>query len=117
MDTLLQILSWAAILSGSFFVVVGAIGTLRFPDFWARLHAASVTESGGVILLLTGMCIQAGFTLITIKLMIIGLFLFITGPTSTHAVANAALVSGLRPKSLEKNQKPAKITSKKESDA
>ena len=117
MDTLLQILSWALILSGSFFVVVGAIGTLRFPDFWARLHAASVTESGGVILLLTGMCIQAGFTLITIKLMIIGLFLFITGPTSTHAVANAALVSGLRPKSLEKDQNPSKITSKKESDA
>ena len=117
LDTLLQILSWALILSGSFFVVVGAIGTLRFPDFWARLHAASVTESGGVILLLTGMCIQAGFTLITIKLMIIGLFLFITGPTSTHAVANAALVSGLRPKSLEKNKNPSKITSKKESDA
>ena len=117
MDTLLQILSWALILSGSFFVVVGAIGTLRFPDFWSRLHAASVTESGGVILLLSGMCIQAGFTLITIKLMIIGLFLFITGPTSTHAVANAALVSGLRPKALEKNQNPSKITSKKESDA
>jgi multicomponent Na+:H+ antiporter subunit G len=49
--------------------------------------------------------------------MIIGLFLFITGPTSTHAVANAALVSGLRPKSLEKNQNSSKITSKKESDA
>jgi len=35
--------------------------------------------------------------LITFKLLVIGLFLFITGPTSTHAVANAALVSGLRP--------------------
>lgn len=113
MDTLLQILSWALILSGSFFVVVGAIGTLRFPDFWARLHAASVTESGGVILLLTGMCIQAGFTLITIKLMIIGLFLFITGPTSTHAVANAALVSGLRPKSLATHPNSAEIESGK----
>lgn len=100
LDTLLQILSWVLIISGSFFVVIGAIGTLRFPDFWARLHAASVTESGGVILLLGGMCIQAGLTLITVKLLIIGLFLFITGPTSTHAVANAALVSGLKPKSL-----------------
>ena len=117
MDTLLQILSWALILSGSFFVVVGAIGTLRFPDFWARLHAASVTESGGVILLLTGMCIQAGFTLITIKLMIIGLFLFITGPTSTHAVANAALVSGLRPKSLATHPNSAEIESGKGIDA
>ena len=42
--------------------------------------------------------IFAGFTLVTVKLIIIGVFLFITGPTSTHAVANAALMSGLRPK-------------------
>ena len=78
-------------------MMIGAIGTLRFPDFWARLHAASVTESAGVILLLSGLCIQAGFTLVTFKLLIIGAFLFITGPTSTHAIANAALISGLKP--------------------
>ena len=117
LDTLLQILSWTFIISGSFFVVVGAIGMLRFPDFWARLHAASVTESGGVILLLAGMCIQAGLTLITVKLVIIGLFLFITGPTSTHAVANAALVSGLRPKSLATHPNSAEIESGKGFDA
>tara|TARA_B100001173_G_scaffold302313_1_gene303875 strand:- start:899 stop:1261 length:363 start_codon:yes stop_codon:yes gene_type:complete len=117
LETVLQILSWALIISGSFFVVVGAIGTLRFPDFWARLHAASVTDSGGVILLLAGMCIQAGLTLITAKLLIIGLFLFITGPTSTHAVANAALVSGLRPKSFETHPNSKEIKSDKENEA
>ena len=92
-----QFISWILIVGGTFFVIIGAIGTLRFPDFWARLHAASVTESAGVILLLSGLCIQAGFTLVTFKLLIIGVFLFITGPTSTHAIANAALVSGLKP--------------------
>ena len=97
-DTVLDIISWALILSGAFFVVIGAVGTLRFPDFWSRLHAASITDSAGVILMFAGMCVQAGFTLITVKLIIIGVFLFITGPTSTHAIANAALVSGLRPK-------------------
>ena len=95
----IEILSWALISAGSFFVIVGAIGVYRFPDFWTRLHAASVAESAGVILLLTGMMVQAGWGLIAVKLLIIGVFLFITGPTSTHAVANAALVSGLRPKS------------------
>jgi multicomponent Na+:H+ antiporter subunit G len=95
---LVEGVSWALMVSGSFFVVVGAVGTLRFPDFWARLHAASITDSAGVILLLAGMAVQSGFTLVTVKLLIIGAFLFITGPTSTHAVANAALVSGLRPK-------------------
>jgi len=98
LETALEAISWAFMVSGSFFVIVGAVGTLRFPDFWSRLHAVSITDSAGVILLFAGMCIQAGFTLITVKLIIIGVFLFITGPTSTHAIANAALVSGLRPK-------------------
>lgn len=96
-----EILSWALISAGSFFVIVGAIGVYRFPDFWTRLHAASVAESAGLILLLTGMMVQAGWGLIAVKLLIIGVFLFITGPTSTHAVANAALVSGLRPKNFD----------------
>jgi multicomponent Na+:H+ antiporter subunit G len=92
-----DVISWALILSGGFFTIVGAFGIWRFRDFWARLHAASVTDSAGVILLMAGMCVQAGFTLVTVKLIIIGIFLFITGPTATHAVGNAALVSGLRP--------------------
>ena len=92
-----EFISWILIVGGTFFVMIGAIGILRFPDFWARLHAASVTESAGVVLLLSGLCIQAGFNLVTFKLLIIGVFLFITGPTSTHAIANAALVSGLKP--------------------
>ena len=107
MNIFVEILCWAFILSGSFFVVVGAFGTYRFPDFWSRLHAASITDSAGVILLLIGMGIYSGLTLITFKLFVIGLFLFITGPTSTHAVANAALVSGLKPPQRKK-QTPRK---------
>ena len=97
-SSILEFLSWTLISGGTFFTVVGSIGTLRFPDFWARLHAASVTESAGVILLLAGLCLHAAWTLVTVKLILIGVFLFITGPTSTHAIANAALVSGFRPK-------------------
>lgn len=100
-DIAIEVLSWVFILAGSFFTIVGALGTLRFPDFWSRLHAASITDSAGVILLLVGMGIQAGLTLITVKLFIIGVFLFITGPTATHAVANAAMVSGLRPREAD----------------
>ena len=104
MDIFLNFLCWVLIVSGSFFVIVGAFGTYRFPDFWSRLHAASITDSAGVILLLIGMGVYSGLTLITFKLLVIGLFLFITGPTSTHAVANAALVSGLRPPKLKSNK-------------
>ncbi len=101
LELIIEVASWILILSGSFFVIVGALGTLRFPDFWSRLHAASITDSAGMILLMVGMGLQAGFTLILVKLFIIGVFLFITGPTATHAVANAALVSGLRPREAE----------------
>ncbi|MFT4960353.1 MAG: multicomponent Na+:H+ antiporter subunit G [Paracoccaceae bacterium] len=100
MDTFVNILSWICIVSGSFFAIVGAVGTLRFPDFWSRLHAASISESAGVILLLVGMMLQAGPGLIAVKLLIILIFLFITGPTATHAMANAAFVSGLKPRQL-----------------
>lgn len=104
-----EVISWIAILGGSAFMLIGAIGALRFPDFWTRVHAVSVTDSAGMILLTLGMCIQGGFTLITVKLIIIGVFLFITGPTATHAVANAAMVSGFLPKGADEFRKPKVI--------
>ena len=101
LEWIVEIASWISILLGSAFMLIGALGTLRFPDFWSRLHAVSVTDSAGMLLLTLGMCIQGGFTLVTVKLIIIGVFLFITGPTATHAVANAAFVSGFLPSGAE----------------
>ncbi len=115
LDWFVEIASWIAIVMGSAFMLIGAVGTLRFPDFWSRVHAVSVTDSAGMLLLTLGMCIQGGFTLVTVKLIIIGVFLFITGPTATHAVANAALVSGFLPKGADKVRRKisAKETDKK----
>jgi multicomponent Na+:H+ antiporter subunit G len=107
-DLVIEVLSWIMILSGSAFTVIGAVGTLRFPDFWSRLHAASVSESAGMILLVLGLSLQAGLSLVTVKLLLIAIFIFITGPTSTHAVANAALVSGAAPHSDEHERKTGK---------
>jgi len=97
-EIIADVLGWAFIVSGSVFMLIGAIGALRFPDFWTRLHAVSVTDTGGVMLLTAGMMMQSPDWLIAVKLVFIGVFLFITGPTASHAVANAALVSGLMPK-------------------
>ena len=104
-EIFINILSWVLILLGSSLVLIGSIGFFRFPDFWSRLHAASVIDSGGMILIILGMCFQAGFSLITIKLFLIAIFLVITGPSATHAVANAALVSGLSIKNGSSNNK------------
>ncbi len=113
MELVIEILSWIAILSGSAFMLIGALGTLRFPDFWSRLHAVSVKDSAGMILLTIGMMLQAlntGDFLIAVKLVIIGIFLFITGPTATHAVANAAMVSGFLPQGQKIPALPKKKT-------
>ena len=97
---IIDIASWVSFATGGFFLLIGSLGMLRLPDFWSRLHAASVIDSAGAGLILLGMMLQTGFTLITLKTLIIVGFLFITGPTASHAVANAAFVSGSRPKDI-----------------
>ena len=100
LSVVVDILSWASFIVGGFFLFVGSLGMVRLVDFWARLHAAAIIDSAGVGLILFGMMLQGGLTLITAKLVLIVLFLFLTGPTASHAVANAAFMSGSRPHDL-----------------
>ncbi len=88
------------LLSGAFFVLVGAIGVFRLPDFYTRLHGTGVTDTLGAALILLGLTFQSGLSLATAKLVMILLFLLVTGPTSCHALAQAARVNGLEPKHL-----------------
>ena len=97
MSAVLELLSWICLLAGGFFCVVGGIGLIRMPDFYTRMHAASVIETLGAGLLLLGLMIQAGLSLVTAKLLMIGLLIFFTSPTATHALAKAALLRGLPP--------------------
>ncbi len=95
MSVIVDILSWPCLVAGGFFSVVGALGLVRMPNFYTRMHAASVIETLGAGLILFGLVLQAGLTLITAKLLIIGLLIFFTSPTATHALAKAALTRGL----------------------
>ena len=97
MEILLDSLSWLFIGLGSALSVIGAIGLLRFPDFYSRLHAASVTDSGGAWLIVLGFALQAGFTLTALKLLILLAFVFFTGPVTVHALMQAAHVAGVAP--------------------
>jgi multicomponent Na+:H+ antiporter subunit G len=112
-DIVLDIASGLLLAAGCFFVLIGAIGVLRLPDFYTRMHAAGVTDTLGAELILLAMILQAGFSLVTVKLVAILFFLFFTSPTSTHAVANAAWTAGLRPllgKRLEKGDGGGPVT-------
>ncbi len=97
METLVTIASWAALVAGGIFYLIGAIGLNRMPDFFARMHAVSVSETLGAGLLVVGMLIQAGPTLVAVKLIIILLVLLTTGSVATHALARAALHDGEKP--------------------
>ncbi|MFN4184388.1 MAG: monovalent cation/H(+) antiporter subunit G [Hyphomonas sp.] len=87
-----------ACLAGGLLCIVSSIGVLRFPDFYTRMHAASVTETSGTGFLLIGMALMAPNWLVLVKLLCIFIFLFLTNPTSSHALVNAAHVAGLQPR-------------------
>lgn len=96
-----------AFIVGGGFILVGSLGLIRFPDVWSRIHAAGIIDTIGAELILIGMMFQTGLTQTTLKLALIGLFLFITGPTATHAVANASFIAGIRPDRLKRNESEA----------
>lgn len=97
MNVVIDGLSWVLLVAGSFFILVGSIGLLRLPDFYARTHSGGLVDTLGATLTVAGLVLQGGFTQVSIKLVLILVFLLLTGPTATHALAHAALVSGLKP--------------------
>jgi multicomponent Na+:H+ antiporter subunit G len=100
-ETVINVASSALILAGSFFIVVGAIGLVRMPDVYTRMHAASVTETLGAGFLFIGLMMQAGFGLVALKLLFILVVFFFIGPVATHALAQAALHAGIAPQLAE----------------
>jgi len=97
MELLADILSWALLLGGSALLLIGGIGLIRLPDVFARMHGAALIDTLGAVMILGGMMVQAGWTLITVKLLLIAVFLIFTSPTATHALARAALHDGIEP--------------------
>lgn len=105
---LLDIASWVLLVIGGAFCVIGAVGLLRMPDFFTRMHAASLVETLGAAFILLGLMLQTGPTLVTVKLLAIGVLLFFTSPVATHALARAALARGVEPE-LAKGDASSKI--------
>lgn len=97
MTLVIEIASWILILAGSFFTIVGAFGLVRMPEVFTRMHAASVTDTLGVGFLILGMCLQAGFGLVTLKLLLLAALFIFTGPVVTHALAQACLHENIKP--------------------
>jgi len=106
MGIMLDGVSWLLLVTGSVFCVIGGIGLLRMPDFYTRCHAASLTDTLGATLILLGLALQSGLGLVTVKLLFVLFFVYLTSPTATHALVKAAYSHGVVAASGEDEQAP-----------
>lgn len=115
MDVVLDAASWILLLSGTAFCVIGGVGMIRMPDFYTRSHAASLTDTLGAGLILVGLGLQAGLTLVTVKLIFVIGLLYVTSPTSAHAMMKSAYAHGVAAPPLEDRRAETASASAEES--
>ena len=107
----MTLLSLLLIALGIFFFFAGAVGVIRFPDFYSRLHPAGMIDSMGLLLSMSGLALyvlchhglSGTHVLTAIKIMLIVIFVYITSPTATHAIVDAGIRAGLAPWTKKKN--------------
>jgi len=92
---ILETVSTLCLMLGAFFSLTGAFGLFKFPDFFTRVHAASVTDSIAALLIILGLILRTDFDLVAVKLLFILVFLLLTSPTASHALAKSARHGGL----------------------
>ena len=97
----LDALSWFLLVGGAVLCVIGGLGLLRLPDVYTRAHAAGINDTLGAWAILLGLMLQAGLGLVTIKLAMIGLFIALVGPVSSHALLKAAYAHDVRARASE----------------
>jgi multicomponent Na+:H+ antiporter subunit G len=107
--SVVDLASWVLLLGGAGFCLVGGIGMLRLPDFYSRIHAASMTDSLGAALILLGLILQAGVSLVAVKLLMVWAFLWLTSPASSHALSKAAYSQGVRVSTESAPDEPEKV--------
>ncbi|MEX0582460.1 MAG: monovalent cation/H(+) antiporter subunit G [Sneathiella sp.] len=98
MELVLDIATWILLLAGSVLLVITGYGLLRLPDLYTRIHAGGMADTLATTLIFIGLALQSGFSLITVKLLLVIVFVFFTSPTSSYALAQASFVAGLKPK-------------------
>ncbi len=103
MDILINLIAILCMLFGFMFFLGGAIGIIRMPDFYARLHPAGKLDTLGIMAMVGGLAIYNlhhfswGSLLLSVKMMLIVFFVFMSSPTATHSIVDAGMRAGLRP--------------------
>lgn len=97
LELLVDILACIFLAGGAFFMIVGVVGLLKFPDFYTRLHATGKCDTLGQMLIIVGCMIYQGFDFITVKLFLVAAYYVFAGPAATHAIMKSAYFTGLKP--------------------
>lgn len=103
MNEVMHYIAGGLVILGTLVVITGLVGVYRMPDFYTRLHAASVIDTLGSMLIILGLLLLGGISLNSVKLILILLFILITTPAAAHALAKSALHGKLEPK-LDRNK-------------
>ncbi|WDP92905.1 MAG: monovalent cation/H(+) antiporter subunit G [Desulfobacter sp.] len=91
------------LLFGFMFFLGGAVGIIRMPDFYSRLHPAGKLDTLGIMAMVAGLALYNlhhfswGAVLLSVKMMLIVFFVFMSSPTATHSIVDAGMRAGLRP--------------------
>lgn len=98
----MNIIVIAFLIFGLFLFLGGAIGIIRMPDFYSRLHPAGKLDTLGTLSMVIGLAlfnlhhISLGSVLVSIKIFLIVFFVFLASPTATHTIVDAGMRAGLR---------------------
>lgn len=96
MESVITVVSGLCAVLGIILVVSGGVGVVRLPDFYTRMHAAGITETLAASFIIVVLMLEVGWGIGFFKLLFILLFVLITSPTASHALAKAARHGRLR---------------------
>ena len=106
-SAIMHIIGIVSLCIGSLAVIFGALGLLRLGDVYQRMHGTGIVDTGGAGLILFGLLMLSPDWTVTVRLILIGFILVMTGPTATHAIARAVRVSGEEPDNVKAKRKKA----------
>jgi len=90
-------------LIGLIFFTGGTVGIIRFPDFYSRLHPAGKLDTMGSLCIMVGLSLYnlhhftLSSVLVSLKIMLIVVFVFLSSPTAVHSIVDAGVRAGLEP--------------------
>ena len=96
-------IAYIFIFLGLIFIFFGTLGIIRFPDIYTRLQTSSKCDAAGAVAILIGLIVREGLSSISLRILVILLFLLLTNPVATHAIARSAAIRGIKPWRKEKN--------------